>query len=133
MRYALLFLTAVTLSPLAAECPDTRYLPGNYSTGARINLREIGNFLEKNGIEASDLKYLEKPGARDGADWLKGVEYTDVESMVVMTREREKELIALVCFANEQKLSLARRKLFAEQKKLEQKSGKKLSFDDKTG
>ena len=124
---------SITLSPLAAECPDTRYLPGNYSTGARINLREIGNFLEKNGIEARDLKYLEKPGARDGADWLKGVEYTDVESMVVMTREREKELIALVCFASEQKLILARRKLFAEQKKLEQKSGKKFSFDEKTG
>lgn len=133
MRNALLFLTAISLSPLAAECPDTRYLPGNYSTGARINLREIGNFLEKNGIEARDLKYLENPGAREGADWLKGVEYTDVESMVVLTREREKELIALVCFASEQKLSQARRKLFAEQKRLEQKSGKKFSFDEKTG
>jgi hypothetical protein len=117
MRNALLLLATMSFSPLAAECPDTRYLPGNYSTGARINLREIGNFLERNGIEARDLKYLEKPGARDGADWLKGVEYTDVESMVVLTREREKELIALVCFASEQKLSQARRKLFAEQKR----------------
>lgn len=133
MRIALLPLLSISLSPLAAECPDTRYLPGNYSTGARINMREIGNFLEKNGIEARDLKYLEKPGARDGADWLKGVEYTDIESMVVMTREREKELIALVCFSSEQKLLLARRKLFAEQKRLEQKSGKKFSFDEKTG
>jgi len=132
MRWILLTLLLAG-SFLYADCPDAKYLPSGYTTGMRIDFRKIGVYLERNGIDPQDLRFFQQPGSADGEKWLKDLQYTDVESVLVLTREREKDLIALVCFPSKAALSKIKRKLLAERKRVEEKSGKKFKFDEKTG
>jgi hypothetical protein len=97
MRWILLTLLLAG-SFLYASCPDAKYLPSGYTTGMRIDFRKIGIYLERNGIDPQDLRFFQQPGSADGEKWFKDLQYTDVESVLVLTREREKDLIALVCF-----------------------------------
>ncbi len=92
MRRTLLTLL-LSIGYLYADCPDAQYLPSGYTTALQLKMRQIGSYLEKQGIHPQDLRFFEPPGTSKSEIWLRNLKYSDVESIIALTREREKDML----------------------------------------